>query len=438
MAPQNRIWTLNDVSNYQSVPEVPNSVATTSAAGNKEDAAFLEQDPLMAEYCQPTTTTTTTNSKGSAVPLHHIPTLLSETVCRDTLQRIHNEFYPIIRRRGYNVLSISEFCCCGDGLDYAPAGRRKLRKQHNNVLGYNSTRFGRSKSHTIHLRLRDARNHNRLMPWEDVAGTMAHELSHCVHQNHGPNFYKLMEEILEGELSELLSIRCWGFQVYSHIYASFSTEHASLLVQGMGFQPDFKPSVASSATMPVQGGRKLGGSNAGKSRLLDDSGRRLGGDKGLAASSSSLRDAMARAAEARQRQLQQARRLIERAREPCVIEIIDSDDEDEEENEKNEVTVKRPGHDTGSRNATTKKSKKLDFIDLTSSSPKSDKQNLGASFQHEPPNTISSCIDLTSDDHVDSARSPLEEDMWTCSRCTLQNRPLSLACEVCLVERYKM
>jgi hypothetical protein len=214
MASQNRIWTLNDVSNHQSVPEAASvgggkNPPRTSSQHDEGTAPPLE-DPLASKFCQPVA------KPKDNVPLHHISNLLSEHVCRDTLQRIHNEFFLIVQRRGYNVLTISEFCCCGDGLDQLPRRRRKLKKQHNNVLGYNSTRFGKTKSHTIHLRLRDARNHNQLLPWEDIAGTMAHELSHCVHQNHGPGFYKLMEEILEGT-SYLLHRRASSCQ-HTHIF----------------------------------------------------------------------------------------------------------------------------------------------------------------------------------------------------------------------------
>ena len=126
--------------------------------------------------------------------------------CRQTLERIWKEFEPIIRRRGYNIRSISELCCCGDGLDSQRP--RPLKKQSDNVWGYNQTTFVRRRgggghqqqttSHTIHLRLRQPCHHTtQLLPWEDVAGTMAHELSHCVHQNHSKAFYQLMEEILE-------------------------------------------------------------------------------------------------------------------------------------------------------------------------------------------------------------------------------------------------
>lgn len=202
MAPKNRIWTINDLKGSGSSqsftpPEESKSLqnpyakaSSTSKPNNQEKDI---NNPLAVDYCQPI-------DPKESVPLFHIPNLMSDKVCEDTLKRIHQEFLPIIRRRKFNVKSISELCCCGDGLDHRPKRGRKLRKMSNNVLGYNMTRWhGRSKTHTIHLRLRNPNNHNQLFAWEDVAGTMAHELSHCVHGPHNAAFYKLMEEILEGK-----------------------------------------------------------------------------------------------------------------------------------------------------------------------------------------------------------------------------------------------
>ena len=200
MAPQNRIWTLNDVTNNRESNNEEPSIRSSQAPKSSGDASTTRNNPLAAPYCQPASSNGGTGTP-STIPLYQIPNMAMDDVCADTLSRIFEEFYPIIKRRGYNVLSISELCCCGDGLDHAPGRRRKLRKQSANVWGYNTTMFGggRSrKSHTIHLRLRQPRNHMRLLPWEDVAGTMAHELSHCIHGNHGPAFEKLMEEILDG------------------------------------------------------------------------------------------------------------------------------------------------------------------------------------------------------------------------------------------------
>ena len=176
-----------------------NSIISSSSRKNNSDSNNNE-------YCQ------AVGNKSSKppptvvnIPLFSISGLAQQDVCDATLQRLHQEFLPIIQRRNYHIKSISEMCCCKDGL----TGSRLMG---NNVWGYNSIsttttrrRGGRSgrggrqscSSSRIHLRLRDPRTHTRLLPWEDVAGTMAHEMAHCVHQNHDKNFFKLMEEILE-------------------------------------------------------------------------------------------------------------------------------------------------------------------------------------------------------------------------------------------------
>jgi len=52
------------------------------------------------------------------------------------------------------------------------------------------------KSHTIHLRLRLAQNHQFLFDYHQVAESMAHEMAHCVYRHHKASFYQLMDEIL--------------------------------------------------------------------------------------------------------------------------------------------------------------------------------------------------------------------------------------------------
>lgn len=205
-------------------------------------------------------------------------------------------------------------------------------------------------------------------------------------------------------------------------------EHASLLVSGMGFKPDYQPSASSTTPMPTEGGQKLGGSKAGKSRLLGDAGRRLGGGKETAPSS--LRDAMAQAAESRQRQLQQARRLTERSREPCVIEIYDSDEEE------GEATTEPFRHATRAR------LNQIDCIDLTTATNTKAGEALRVlTDQKAAARKRSSWIDLTSDDEepaVESKRKSSKADEWICSRCTLKNKPLALVCDACLLERNKI
>jgi hypothetical protein len=144
--------------------------------------------------------------KTAKLQLHvcHIPHLPNAKQCRSLLERIYKEFYPIMEKRGYNVSSLSEMCCCGDGLDHnnQRKGRRTLKIMGPQVGGYNMTtrgggrRYG-TKSHSIHLRLRSAQDHSIVLSYEEVAGVMAHEMAHCVHGPHNAAFYKLMDEILD-------------------------------------------------------------------------------------------------------------------------------------------------------------------------------------------------------------------------------------------------
>lgn len=249
--------------------------------------------------------------------LLHIPHLPMADACYQMLERISIEFGPIIARRGYQVVSISELCCCGDGLPRHGA-------KSDNVWGYNQTLYLRrrgggiggndSTTHEIHLRLRHPSHHaTQLLPWEDIAGTMAHELSHCVHQDHSPAFYQLMEEILE--------------------------EHASNLVENMGSWIYGKPpsngqrnpttGSTNTASFPItNNGKRLGGKGSGKSRLLENK-PRLQSTVGTASndalpsgtlpsSPESRREMMARAAERRRRQTEKVRRRIENSKESCV------------------------------------------------------------------------------------------------------------------------
>jgi hypothetical protein len=295
-------------------------------------------------YCQPAKAGEGRSSNG--IPLHAVPGLPKADVCGGTLKRIHDEFLPIIQRRGYVVTSISELCCCGDGLDHRPGRRgRGGRRMGDNVLGYNqTTSFGRRggagrSSHAIHLRLRDPRDHTRLFPWEDVAGTMAHELSHCVHQNHDEAFFKLMEEILEEH---------FNLQLYGPGGPGFLRPVNAHAVQrgGPGNSTAAAPAAAAVAEIPSTGGQRLGGRAGGRSRLLDPTGslpngagsgaHRLGGGGDGTASrppltARELRERVAAAAEERQRQVRDLRRTIAerpKQRQPCVIEIFDDDDGD--------------------------------------------------------------------------------------------------------------
>ena len=136
-----------------------------------------------------------------------------------TLRRLAQEFIPIIRQRQYNVTSVSEFCCCGDGMDYqfggqslsVRPGERISGHESERVMGYNRVILPNGKSRhggkqyfhidterytsSIHLRLRSPYDHSQLIPYEQVCEHFCHELAHCVYHDHSTEFYALMRDI---------------------------------------------------------------------------------------------------------------------------------------------------------------------------------------------------------------------------------------------------
>jgi hypothetical protein len=156
----------------------------------------------------------------------HIPHLPHADSAAAILKRLAREFMPIIRQRGYDVRSVSEFCCCGDGLDCQLGGRRfcVVRRggriaghDESTVGGYNlleqqSRRSQRvsQRVHTIHVRLRSSNNHEYLLPYKQAVRTMAHELAHCIYRHHEMTFHALMQELLEQHAMHVLGIQYLG------------------------------------------------------------------------------------------------------------------------------------------------------------------------------------------------------------------------------------
>ena len=160
--------------------------------------------------------------------VRHLAHLPDADKVASLLQRIVDEFLPIIRYRGYNVRSITEWCCCGDGLDYELGGHvkhiQKFQKldghEQSECGGYNRTMyqqddrgrfFGRGRGrmgdsttnnhkgtvHSIHLRMRDIDDHSMIYEYDTIMETMAHEIAHCEHSNHEEPFWDLMNDILQ-------------------------------------------------------------------------------------------------------------------------------------------------------------------------------------------------------------------------------------------------
>lgn len=246
---------------------------------------------------------------------HSIPTLPDADQATLLLLRVIREFAPIVSRRGYDVQTVSELCCCGDGLDHRhprKGGGRKRKPVASNIWGYNqwtSLGRGRKSSHTIHLRLRHPTDHTKFLLYEDVAGTMAHELAHCEHGPHNDQFYKLMDDILEEHAVLMASklTRDGGFSI-----PAFSGEGRTL---GMGGSSSL--TTTSSSLVREARVRRLAGTVAAASN-----GSRLGGDNTFAQWMTPVEAAVA-AAEAR-RQMQRLRLRGDRC---CRPVSLPSDDD---------------------------------------------------------------------------------------------------------------
>jgi DNA-dependent metalloprotease WSS1 len=328
---------------------------------------------------------TQSSSTSFPFPVCVIPSLSDARQAEEMLKQVVREFLPILQRRNCNVQSISEMCCCNDGLDFLPTKgggrRRKRRIMGGNIWGYNQTTFyGGRKSHTIHIRLRQ--DHARFFPYEDVAGTLAHELTHCEVAPHNDSFFKLMDEILD--------------------------EHAALMAS---------PLRHSGAPLPALGGAgsRLGGNNSGQSSLLTTAaaaaaaglkvaaGHTVGGDRLFADWMTPVEAAVA-AAQARQRQ----ERLRLRGGNHCC----------------NPRAIDLSGNDDDTAPAATKRKARPKDDDDENVQPKDN-----------------DVIDLTMTEDVDHRKrsataGAATSTCWTCTACTYLNaRPSTLACDMCATER---
>lgn len=138
---------------------------------------------------------------SSIEKIQHIPNLADNRKCAEMLERLRAEFGPIVEKRGWRVLSLTEMCCCGDGdAHFSSSGGKKRsrgrgRIMGHNVGGYNMARGDARTSLGIHIRLRRPKSHT-LLPYEEVSNVMAHELAHITVGSHSAEFYELMHEIV--------------------------------------------------------------------------------------------------------------------------------------------------------------------------------------------------------------------------------------------------
>jgi hypothetical protein len=203
-------------------------VAGTKPKVNKKKLKYLPPEKVTTPSCAPASISPLIDQPNQAdipIPMpvfddgitcfRHLPHLPHADSAAATLKQIALEFMPIIRQRGYDVRSVSEFCCCGDGLDYQLGGNRFCVGSRCEIAGHSWSEVGGynliertrgiQRVHSIHVRLRSPNNHELLKTYEQVVFTMAHELAHCIHRHHEWQFHALMQELLE---QHACSVQC--------------------------------------------------------------------------------------------------------------------------------------------------------------------------------------------------------------------------------------
>jgi hypothetical protein len=418
------VRTLNDITNNPTVPAARDDVDGYDAndSGGAGDGG---------------------GGKNGKISVRHIPSLPDEKIAASILRRIHAEFGTIIEKRGWVVTSITEMCCCGDGLDCSSSRaeggrRRKLNIMPNNVLGYNRTTTASSSSsssssgrggssHDIHLRLRNPRTHV-LYDYESIAGTMCHELAHCVRGSHDAKFYAAMEEIEEQHATYLARGVVLGRD-------GFPVGDVGVVLGGGGGGGVAGGRGASSSSTAAESRR-----NKGRNRLTRG-GYVLGGGDGMRGECRPPREAARIAAERRLLDSQfclPCNEVIEILGEDDVYVAILDDDGDDDGVEVVERSTKSALSTADNKIFGAKTAANDDgVIDLTLDESFTTANSRGDTL--ESPFKPEARVMRMARPGIVAARSDVSdldlETSWTCHRCTLFNRPTVLVCIACRVER---
>ena len=436
------IRTLNDVTNVgNSANDATNSTITNGIIGSSSGNNGGNSN--------------NSNDNTKKIIIQHIPNLDNEAAAATILQRIHSEFGTLINKRGWNIKSITEMCCCGDGLDHccsSTSSRATQQQQHrkrtplkimpNNVLGYNRSSFikysntNKSSSHDIHLRLRHPSTHV-LYDYESIASTMCHELAHCVRGPHDVQFYKAMDEIEE------------QYHIYLVKGVILDKDGFPMGSQGMTLGRNNNTNSGSATTATnnkaainkimaeaAEARRSKSGSQNG---LTTCGGYVLGGSSGDG--NTKMKDPRDAARIAAERRLDDAKYCLPSNE---IIELLGDDDTDDEYDDDvklvdDELLDVKP-------KAKTKKADEKDstIIDLTLDDSLDDSFTTSTTIMTNPnlgkakKRIMADMIQSSSSTTSHASASPQYDDndaSWSCKQCTLFNPSTILVCMACHSER---
>eukprot|EP00842_Homolaphlyctis_polyrhiza_P001458 jgi/Hompol1/2312/HPOL_001971-RA len=288
------------------------------------------------------------------------------------LKRVAAHVRPIMKSKGFRVGTLEEFY-----------------PSQSSLLGLNVNR-----GQTIRLRLRSAGNDRQFLNFEDIVGTMLHELTHNIHGPHDATFYRYLDDLI--------------------------SEYEGLITSG-SFQPDGK----------MLGGRSISPQDARLAaiqaiekrkrlnQLTQGSGQRLGGGKNLDRSLTPAQLAAAAAERRRYDNICCGGGYGDGGKNAAVdLKAEESQDRVDVQHAASSTKAASASAASGS----TVSGKSLKRILPASASPADQIMPASKALR------TSDVISLNSDEESDAE--------WVCRVCTLINRPLALQCDCCLSIRH--
>ncbi|KAI7894466.1 WLM domain-containing protein [Mucor mucedo] len=272
------------------------------------------------------------------------------------LKRLASQVKPILNNRNWTIKNLCEFF-----------------PTNENLLGVNVNRGWK-----VNLRLRPHYDDKLFLEYEEILGTLLHEMAHIVRGPHDQQFYKVLEE-LKAETEILMASGYSGEGFYSNGHSLGSRSVPKYLS---------KQAAATAAEKRLQTSRTM----------LPPGGIRLGGGSSLLKNMTPAQLA-ANAAE---------KRLHDQ--------------------------VWCGGSDTNEGSSSSSASSP-DSPLKRKTTPLSNKMNKMSGNTETRTKKARVTIDLTEDEDVISLTTDSCDDGWSCPTCTFLNNPLLLACEVCRCER---
>ncbi|KAJ3080739.1 hypothetical protein HK102_002849, partial [Quaeritorhiza haematococci] len=334
------------------------------------------------------------------------------------LKTVASHVKPIMKSRGWRVGTLSEFF-----------------PSNANLLGLNVNHGAE-----IKLRLRPHYDQNVFLPFEDVVGTMLHELTHIVRGPHDAKFYAILDELTKEYESLLLSgYRGEGFEGPGYRVG-----------QGVSHDDLLNPQLAKKRALEAaEKRRKIG------ELMLPSGGRRLGGgEKGVEKVYTPAQMA-AMAAERRSRDdVTCGSGGLESADETTKMKTAGSSSSSSSSSSPSSKISKISKNDSrhgaagkagrassivsgsgGTANGASAVRIPEHYLPLAAKSikPTNPKNLKGKNPIPAPTKSTNNNVILIDED--DEPLERVDSHPWTCPVCTLINRPLSLVCDCCLSER---